>query len=64
MVLTESDLLRTDIALSNTLCIVVVFKVDEVLSHISVNFNGGNVFWLSSNILADDVDLAVVLGEL
>lgn len=64
MVLTESDLLRTDIALSNTLCIVVVFKVDEVLSHISVNFNGGNVFWLSSNILADNVDLAVVLGEL
>jgi hypothetical protein len=65
VVLIESDLLGTDVTFSNTLVLaVVVFKVDKVLGHISVNFSGGNVFRLSPNVLADNVDLAVVLGEL
>lgn len=65
MVLIESDLLGTDVTFSDTLVLaVVVFKVDKVLGHISVHSRGSNVFRLSSNVLADNMDLAVVLGEL
>lgn len=64
MVCIKSDLLGSNIACSNAFNIRTAGEVDKVLSHISINFGGGNVRRLSSNVLADNVDLAVVLGEL
>ena len=65
MVLIESDLLGTDVTLGNTLVISgIVLKVDEVLGHVSANFGRGNVLRLSSDVLADNMDLTVVLCEL
>ena len=66
VVLVESDLFRSDEALSNTviISIAVAFEVDEVLGHIPVNLRGSAVLRLSLDVLADDVNLTVVLSEL